>query len=173
MVYGIVKQSEGYVWVESDLGRGTTFQILFPAVDEIVSAIELDTIAPLSGRGETILLVEDETALRESIAAYLSRHGYNVLVACNGEDALAVAEQHLGKIHLLLTDVVMPKMEGTSLANELATARPGIKTLLMSGYTDHRLLEHLPNARRPVVLQKPLKLRTLLEAISNALGQSS
>jgi PAS domain S-box-containing protein len=173
MVYGIVKQSEGYIWVESDLGRGTTFQILFPAIDEIVSADELDTIAPLSGRGETILLVEDEAALRESIAAYLSRHGYNMLVASNGEDALAVAAQHLGEIDLLLTDVVMPKMEGTTLANELATARPGIKTLLMSGYTDHRLLEHLPNVRRPVVLQKPLKLQTLLEAISNAMRHSS
>jgi hypothetical protein len=97
------------------------------------------------------------------------QHGYNVLEASNGEEALQVAGRFSGQIHLLLTDVVMPKMEGTELAGELAKLRPGISTLFMSGYTAHRLLEPLSKARRPVVLQKPLHLHALLEAIGKAI----
>jgi PAS domain S-box-containing protein len=169
MVYGIVRQSGGHIWVESELELGTSFRILFPAVDEVVSIVELDQGAPVPGQGETILLAEDEVALRESIAAYLVQHGYNVLEASNGEEALQVAGRFAGQIHLLLTDVVMPKVEGAELASELAKLRPGISTLFMSGYTDHRLLEHLPMVRRPAVLQKPLHLHSLLEAIGEAM----
>ena len=173
MVYGIVKQSGGYIRVDSELNRGTTFQILFPAVEEAVSAVETDTIAPVRGQGETILLAEDEDALRESIAAYLVKHGYAVLAASNGEEALQAAGLHQGHIHLLLTDVVMPRMEGTELARELAKLRPETSTLFMSGYTDHRLLELLPEVRKPAVLQKPLNLQTLLETIGKAMNPSS
>ena len=141
MVYGIVKQSGGYIRIDSELDRGTTVQIFFPAVDEAVSAAEIDAMVPVQGQGETILLAEDEDALRESIAVYLKKHGYQVLAASNGDEALQVAEQYSGKIHLLLTDVVMPKMEGAELARELAKLRPDISTLFMSGYTDHRSLE--------------------------------
>ncbi len=95
------------------------------------------------------------------------------LKASNGEEALQVAGQHQGHIHLLLTDVVMPKMEGTELASELAKLRPGISTLFMSGYTDHRLLELSRRSRRPAVLQKPLNLQTLLETIGKAMNPSS
>ena len=97
MVYGIVRQSGGYIWVESELELGTSFQILFPAVDEVVSIVELDQGAPVPGQGETILLAEDEVALRESIAAYLVQHGYNVLEASNGEEALQVAGRFSGQ----------------------------------------------------------------------------
>lgn len=173
MVYGIVRQSGGYIWVDSELDRGTTFQILFPAVDEVVSPVDHKMIAPVSGQGETILLVEDEDALRESVAAYLSQHGYKVLEASNGEAALDVAARYPEKIHLLLTDVVMPRMEGTTLARQLADARPEITTLFMSGYTDHRLQEHLPEMVRPAVLQKPLNLQTLVATIGDALKVSS
>jgi CheY-like chemotaxis protein len=173
MVYGIVRQSGGYIWVESELDLGTSFRILFPAVDEVVSIVESDQGAAVPGQGETILLAEDEVALRESIAAYLVQHGYNVLEASNGEEALQVAGRFSGQIHLLLTDVVMPKVEGAELASELAKLRPGISTLFMSGYTDHRLLEHLPKVRRPAVLQKPLHLHTLLEAIGEAMKNTS
>jgi CheY-like chemotaxis protein len=173
MVYGIVKQSGGYIRVDSELNRGTTFQILFPAVEEAVSAAEIDTVAPVRGQGETILLAEDEDALRDSIDAYLKKNGYIVLAASNGEEALQVAGQYQGHIHLLLTDVVMPKMEGTELARELAKLRPEISTLFMSGYTDHRLLELLPEVRKPSVLQKPLNLQTLLETIGEAMKPSS
>jgi PAS domain S-box-containing protein len=173
MVYGIVKQSGGYIRIDSELGRGTTVQIFFPAVDEAVSAAELDTIVAVRGQGQTILLAEDEDALRESVAVYLKKHGYEVLAASNGDEALQVAEQYSGQIHLLLTDVVMPKVEGAELARELAKLRPGIPILFMSGYTDHRLLELLPAMRRPAVLQKPLNLRTLLETIDGAMKPSS
>ncbi len=173
MVYGIVRQSGGYIWVDSELDRGTTFQILFPAVDEVASAVELKANTLVSGKGETILLVEDEEALRESVAAYLSQHGYKVLKASNGEEALEVAAQYTENIHLLLTDVVMPKMEGTTLASHLTNARPGITTLFMSGYTDHRLLEHLPETRRPAVLQKPLNLQKLVATIGDAMKAPS
>jgi len=159
--------------VDSELDRGTTFQILFPAVDEVVSPVDHKMIAPVSGQGETILLVEDEDALRESVAAYLSQHGYKVLEASNGEAALDVAARYPEKIHLLLTDVVMPRMEGTTLARQLADARPEITTLFMSGYTDHRLQEHLPEMVRPAVLQKPLNLQTLVATIGDALKVSS
>ncbi len=173
MVYGIVKQSGGYIRIDSELDRGTTVQIFFPAVDEAASAVECDAIASVRGRGETILLAEDEDALRESIAAYLKKHGYQVLSASNGDEALQVAEKYSGQIHLLLTDVVMPKMEGAELARELAKLRPNISTLFMSGYTDHRLLELLPAMRRPAVLQKPLNLQTLLETIGGTMKPNS
>jgi PAS domain S-box-containing protein len=173
MVYGIVKQSGGYIWVDSELERGTKFQVLFPAVDEAVTTIDLDKATPMAGQGETILLAEDEDALRESIAAYLVQHGYNVLKASNGDEALQVAASYSGQIHVLLTDVVMPKVEGTALAIELEKVRPGISTLFMSGYTDHKLLEYLPKTRRPAVLQKPLNLQTLLETIGGAMKETS
>jgi nitrogen-specific signal transduction histidine kinase/CheY-like chemotaxis protein len=172
MVYGIVKQSGGYIGIDSELDRGTRFEILFPAVDEAVTAIELEATIPTSGQGETILLAEDEDALRESVAAYLVQHGYEVLKASNGEEALHVAGGYPGKIHLLLTDVVMPKVEGAELASELAKIRPGICTLFMSGYTDHKLLEHLPQGR-PNVLQKPLNLHSLLRTIGGAMKKTS
>lgn len=173
MVYGIVKQSGGYIRIDSELDRGTTVQIFFPAVDEAVSIADLNAGVPVRGKGETILLAEDEEALRDSIAAYLKNHGYTVLAACNGDEALQVAEKYAGEIHLLLTDVVMPKVEGAELARELGKLRPGISTLFMSGYTDHRLLELLPEMRRPTVLQKPLNLQTLLETIDSAMKPTS
>jgi PAS domain S-box-containing protein len=173
MVYGIVKQSGGCISVDSKLDRGTTFQVLFPAVDEAVTTVETDDALPVLGHGETILIAEDEDALREPIATYLSEHGYRVLESCNGEDALQVAARHPGEIHMLLTDVVMPKLEGIELAAELAKARPGIATLYMSGYTDHRVLERLPASRRPSVLQKPLNLQSLLEIIGGTLRKPS
>jgi two-component system cell cycle sensor histidine kinase/response regulator CckA len=173
MVYGIVKQSGGYIWVDSELDKGTTFEVRFPAVDEAITPIELDKATPIAGQGETILLAEDEDALRESVAAYLVQHGYRVLKASNGDEALQVAARYSGDIHLLLTDVVMPKLEGTELARELIKARPGLTTLFMSGYTDHRLLELLPQTRKSSILQKPLNLLTLLETIGSALKKTS
>jgi PAS domain S-box-containing protein len=173
MVYGIVKQSGGYIWVDSELDRGTRFQVLFPAVDETITTVEPSQPTPSAGQGETILIAEDEDALREPIAAYLAEHGYNVLESSNGEEAMQVAARFSGEIHLLLTDVVMPKLEGVELARELTKVRPGIATLFMTGYTDHRLLENLPAARRPAVLQKPLNLQRLLETIGGVMRKPS
>jgi PAS domain S-box-containing protein len=173
MVYGIVKQSGGYITVESEVDRGTSFQILFPSVDETATEVETKDTVLVSGKGETILVAEDEGALRESISAYLSHNGYQVLKASNGEEALSVAAQHEGTISLLLTDVVMPKLEGAGLAAELTKLRPGILTLFISGYTDHRVLEHLPEPHKYIVLQKPLNLRALLATIGETISKNS
>jgi DNA-binding NtrC family response regulator len=171
MVYGIVKQSGGHIGAESEVGRGTKFHILFPVVDELLSAVEPEVAIPTRGQGQTILLAEDEVALRESIAGYLTRHGYNVLEASNGNEALQVAQRYGGRIHVLLTDVVMPRMDGTELASKLARIRPGTITLFMSGYADHRL-EETPTIHHPV-LHKPLNLDALLETIGGVTKQSS
>jgi PAS domain S-box-containing protein len=173
MVYGIVKQSGGYVNVESELDMGTTFEIFFPSVDEAITEVESRDAAPVIGKGETILVAEDEAALRDSIAVYLTRNGYNVIKASNGEEALQIAAGYEGPIHLLLADVVMPKLEGAGLATELSRLRPEISTLLISGYTDHRVLDHLPTRNRPTVLQKPLNLRSLLATIGETISKHS
>lgn len=118
---------------------------------------------------ETVLVAEDEDSLRESIVAYLRQHGYTVLSACDGEEAIQVAREHDGPIHLLLTDVVMPRLEGGELAAELQRKRPGLATLFISGYTDQRLMTRLPDNPRPMVLQKPIKLRDLLNTIGEVM----
>jgi CheY-like chemotaxis protein len=169
MVYGIVQQSGGHIRLESELDRGTNFRIYFPAVPEEAKAAEHVEEAPQLGRGETVLVAEDEDSLRESIVAYLRQHGYTVLSACDGEEAMQVAREHDGPIHLLLTDVVMPRLEGGELAAELQRKRPGLATLFISGYTDQRLMTRLPDNPRPMVLQKPIKLRDLLNTIGEVM----
>lgn len=171
-VYGIVKQSGGYIWVESELDCGTTFQVYFPSLEEAAAENEHTIEQTTRGNGETILVAEDEGPLRESVAGFLERNGYQVLQASNGEEALQMAQEHDGPIHLLLTDVVMPKLEGVELATQLATERPGVATIFVSGYTDHRVLEQLPPSSKATVLQKPLNLHALLGTISNALEQA-
>jgi two-component system, cell cycle sensor histidine kinase and response regulator CckA len=133
-VYGIVKQSGGHIWVYSEPGRGTTFKIYLPRVQEAVDPSAARPGLPESARGyETILLVEDELAVRELARDVLRAHGYTVLAAQNGREALRISERHSGPIHLLLTDVVMPEMSGQELANRLAALRPTIPVVYMSG----------------------------------------
>jgi PAS domain S-box-containing protein len=164
-VFGIVKQSGGYVWVESELGRGSTFNIYLPAVDAPLTTTITPEITEAEGHGETILLVEDEAALRESISTYLSLHGYKVLEASNGAEALHVASQHTGSVEVLITDVILPKVSGAEVAREVARTSPKAVTLFMSGYTDRELLDYDPSNLRTGFLQKPFGLRTLLEKI--------
>jgi CheY-like chemotaxis protein len=140
-VYGIIKQSGGYIWVYSERGHGTVFKVYLPVYDAATaSPVEHGYDAAKSGGWETVLLVEDEDAVRALAREVLRRHGYHVLEARHGLDALRVAERHDDTIHLLITDLVMPHMSGPDLAGRLAEVRSELKVLYMSGYTDHAVV---------------------------------
>ena len=143
-VYGIVKQSGGNIWVYSEPGQGTTFKIYLPRAPSATAAtaIEPTTIRAPSTGTETILVVEDEEALRKVALRALEAAGFKVLTAADGNEALMKSAQHAGDIQLLLTDVVMPGMSGRVLAQELAKTRPTIKVVYMSGYTDNAIVHH-------------------------------
>ena len=164
-VYGIVKQSGGEVFVYSEPGRGTTFKIFFPEAGGSVEEIR-QVITPVDLRGaETILLAEDDAALRTFVCDTLAQYGYTVLVSSNGREALNLAHSHDGDIHLLLSDIVMPELGGPELALAFREARPDVPALLMSGYTD-RLL---PADLFTDLVQKPFTPTGLLTQIRRAL----
>jgi CheY-like chemotaxis protein len=171
-VYGIVKQSGGYVGVYSEVGHGTTFKIYLPRLEEAAGAgPPAAGTAELRRGRETLLLVEDADLLRGLAREVLERAGYMVLEARNGAEALQVHQQHEGPIHLLLTDVVMPGMNGRELAEQLAPLEPEMKVLYMSGYTDDTIVQHGVLEPGVAFLQKPFspaaltrKVREVLEA---------
>ena len=136
MVYGFVEQSGGCIRVSSEPGHGTTFQLYFPAVEEKVGPHRIPEVKRTDGQGETILVVEDEDAVREVVVSHLEKQGYEVIQAANGAEGLQAAGQHAGKIHLLLTDIIMPKMNGVQLARALRKSRSEIAVVYMSGYAD-------------------------------------
>ena len=163
-VYGVVKQSGGYVWVYSEPGRGTSFKIYLPRVEESAAPASRDgnrVTGTLERGSETILLVEDEKGVRELAREYLTSSGYTVIEAENGHTALELAAMHVGPIHLLLTDVVMPGISGKELAERVGQVRPGIKIIYMSGYTDQAVVHHGILENDAVLLQKPFTLLTL------------
>jgi PAS domain S-box-containing protein len=170
-VYGIVKQSEGYVWVYSEPGRGTTFKLYFPRVAEPAAALPRPReMATLSGT-ETILLAEDDEMLRPLAKGLLDKLGYTVLEAENADQALGVAGAHAGPIHLLVSDVVMPGASGRELARRLAETRPATRVLYVSGYTDDAIVHHGMLEPGLHFLQKPFtpaalarKVREVLDA---------
>jgi nitrogen-specific signal transduction histidine kinase len=171
-VYGIVKQSEGYIWVYSEAGQGTTFKVYLPRVDE--SADESQKMAALGSgdRGtETILLVEDEDGVRALVKQVLSRQGYTVIETRHGREALQECERHSGPIPLLLTDVVLPQMSGRELAERLKALRPDIKVLYMSGYTDDAILRHGVIDQETAFLQKPFTTSVLARKVREVLDQ--
>ncbi|OGK93243.1 MAG: hypothetical protein A2X50_11490 [Candidatus Rokubacteria bacterium GWF2_70_14] len=142
-VYGIVKQSEGYILVESVPGLGTTFTIYLPRVEEDAAPVPASPAPAVLPRGtETILLVEDAPELRALALDILRGSGYTVLEARQGNEALLVLERHAGPIHLLVTDVVMPQMGGRALAERLASLRPEMKVLYVSGYSEAAIAQH-------------------------------
>jgi PAS domain S-box-containing protein len=169
-VYGVIKQSGGYIWVYSESGRGTTFKIYLPKITAKVEALTaVKTIpAPASG-SETILFVEDEQSVRELVREYLSARGYSVLEASDGIQALDIAAAHPGAIQLLVTDVVMPRLSGRELASQIATARRDLKVLYISGYTDDSIFRHGVLEGGMEFLQKPFNLRTLAQKIREIL----
>lgn len=168
-VYGIVKQSGGTIGVESKEGRGTTFKIFFPRVDETAQAADAAGTAAGRAQGhETILLVEDEPAVRGLVHEALRLHGYTVLVARHGIEALLTGAKHMGPIHLLLTDVVMPQMSGPEVAEKLTAVRPEMKVLYMSGYPDHPVFSQGVK-RQTAFLQKPFTPNVLTQKVREVL----
>jgi CheY-like chemotaxis protein len=141
-VYGIIKQSGGYIWVYSEPGMGTTFKIYLPRIDEeLISSDKNEEIFDDNLKGtETILVVEDEDEVRNLVCEMLQINGYNILEASNGENALSICKQYKEPIHLVLTDIVMPKMSGHDLVARLLHIQPQMKILYMSGYTDIALI---------------------------------
>jgi two-component system cell cycle sensor histidine kinase/response regulator CckA len=166
--YGIVKQSGGHLWFYSEPGKGATFKIYIPrAVGAAV--VTKEDKSHFAGGAETILLVEDETLVRDFAKRTLTDRGYNVLEAGNGIDALAVASAFPGRIDLLLTDVVMPQMGGKALAEKIVMERPGIKILYTSGYTDHAIVHHGSLDEGVVFLQKPYTPSSLSRKVRETL----
>ena len=170
-VYGIVKQNKGFIWAYSEPRMGTVFKIYLPCVEGRHTPDELDDIRiENSPRGsETLLLVEDEQAVRRATAEFLSLQGYIVLEAKDGLDALSVAKNHASTIHLVVTDVVMPNMSGGQLAKELAQLRPDAKLLFVSGYAGKTVLDHKVVDLETNFLQKPYTLKQLSLKIRAAL----
>jgi CheY-like chemotaxis protein len=168
-VFGIVKQNHGLITVHSEPGQGTTFKIYLPQAEaETVEAGEDAEQRPLRG-SETVLLVEDEEQILNLGRRTLQRQGYRVLAATAPEAALALAAQQAGPIHLLVTDVVMPGMNGKELAERLRTSHPALKCLFMSGYTSDVLAHHGVLEVNVAFLQKPFTLQTLAEKVREVL----
>jgi PAS domain S-box-containing protein len=175
-VYGIVKQSGGFIWVYSEPGRGTTFKIYLPAAEGVTAAVDLRPALPEPpGGSETVLIVEDDPAVREVATQILRRKGYRILQAPDGATALALARTHVARVSLVITDLVMPGMSGRELADAVRAEQPGVRVLYMSGYTDDAVVRQgVLNASAPY-LQKPftaqslaLKVRELMDRLDNA-----
>ncbi|MGA8764683.1 MAG: ATP-binding protein [Candidatus Sulfotelmatobacter sp.] len=173
-VYGIIKQSGGYIWVYSEPGKGTTFKIYLPRIAEKTeSAAQIVAPKEMPEPGsETILLVEDEVNLRYLARQFLEKQGYRVMEAADGAVAMQIAVAHAGTIHLLLTDVIMPGMNGNELAQRISEIRPNVKVLYMSGYTENVIGHNGMLDAGIRLLQKPFNLRDLKDKVREALDSS-
>jgi signal transduction histidine kinase len=170
-VYGIIQHSGGDIQVTSGLGQGTTFKIFLPSVDSAPEPIAAVSARPAVGH-ERLLVVEDEPGVGKLLASILRLQGYDVLQASNAEEALTIAGEFMGEIDLLITDIVMPGMNGRALANRMETLRPGLKTLFMSGYTDHSSVG--PDMLEPGVhfLQKPFTPSVFTATVREVLDEA-
>jgi two-component system cell cycle sensor histidine kinase/response regulator CckA len=172
-VYGMVKQTGGDIWVYSEPGQGTTFKLYFPSVSEPLSEITAPdaSLARRSG-GETILVVEDETAVRELTVRILKQLGYTILMASSGAEALEISQNHAGHIDVLLTDVVMPNMSGRQLADKLLESRPKTKVLFLSGYTENTVVHQGVLDAGVAFLPKPFTRDNLSRKLREVLARA-
>jgi two-component system cell cycle sensor histidine kinase/response regulator CckA len=171
-VYGIVKQSGGYIWVYSEAGWGTTFKIYLPRIVDAAEPLEpLRPVAQPRG-SETILLVEDEDGVRELTREILTMNGYTVIAARHGTEALEVCQRHPGEIALMLTDVVMPQLSGHELMERIKVFRPALRVLYMSGYTDKAIVRHGMLASDIAFLQKPFTPDALTRKVREVLDRA-
>jgi PAS domain S-box-containing protein len=190
-VYGVVKHSDGWIWVDSEPGRGTAFNIHLPRVDEdqvqesnseVTGLVEcgieesrspkaLSSPASAPKGTETVLVVEDQDGIRDIVRESLRRNGYKVLIAVDGNEALQMASAYPDPIHLLVTDLVMPNIGGRELAQRLTPLRPGMKVLFMSGYSEQSALENEDAALPTTVLQKPFSLDALVRNVRRVLDE--
>ncbi len=170
--YGIVKQAGGHIWVYSEEGMGATFKVFMPRVYEEQDSSDAEKEPKSQGGSETILLVEDEQMVRDIAASILESNGYFVLQSLDGEEARQIAADHVGQIHLLVTDVVMPHMNGSQLADMIRTARPETKTLFLSGYTDETIIHHGILEPGVAFMQKPFTTDMLLRKVRDVLDEA-
>lgn len=169
-VRGIVNQSGGQIALESEVGRGSTFKIRLPRVEEPPKAFQPLTDLPVPARyGETVLLAEDEPAVRKVIREMLSNQGYTVLEARHGHEAIGLAEQHAGPIHVLLADVVMPQMGGRELADRLAPQRPEMKVIFMSAHAEDAIVRHGALEPGIALIRKPFTPAALTRTMREVL----
>jgi CheY-like chemotaxis protein len=170
MVYGVVKQSGGSIWVYSEVGKGTTFKIYLTQARDIseTPVMKKPQVALLHG-SETLLLVEDDRGVRELVSAMLKAQGYTVLTAEHPREVEALCEKHSGSIHLLLTDMILPGVTGREIAKRVGLLRPGVKVLYMSGYTDDVLIQSHGFEETSAFLQKPFSQSALAAKVREVL----
>ncbi len=168
-VYGIVKQSGGYIWMQSEVGEGTVFRVYLPRVEEAVARELERPAAPRRSATETVLVVEDEPAARELVGEVLRAEGYRVLLAANGQEAVEMAARASEPIHLLLTDVVLPKLSGRAAAQQICAVHRGAKVIYMSGYTDDQVSPHGVLEPGIILLQKPFSPEDLTRRVGEIL----
>jgi CheY-like chemotaxis protein len=172
-VYGIVEQSEGYVCAYSEPGQGATFKIYLPQVDGRPRPATATPVLENSDGSETVLLVEDENEVRRVASRILKTHGYAVLEAHDGKEALEIAAASMVPIHILVTDVVMPGMNGRELAGALAEKHPNMRVLFTSGYADHAIVRHGELEPGLAFIQKPFTANGLARKVREVLDRGS
>ena len=171
-VYGIVKQSGGYVWVYSECGKGTAFKVYLPRTDEVSTSIKaVESGHEVLTGSETVLVVEDQPMLRELIGRMLVSKGYDVVSADNPATAVHLAQSYAGPIHLVLTDVIMPGMNGRAMIEQLVQFRPEVKTVFMSAYTEDIISHHGKLLSGSGFINKPFTKQALCAKIREVLDQ--